>query len=176
MKRFCPPTKSSFVRTLCIFSVLVAVSFIGCATRAPKGEPYLDRTTYQKIYVSSYTGAASDPNGEAVTARGTRYRSGTVSSASADWSRWPVGTVFRVLATGRVYEVDDFTENVVGRNEMLLYRSARSNLPSSGRQYVTIEILEWGSPRMSAKILEQSKSSTAKKILMNLVARYPASR
>lgn len=154
-----------FVRTVGFFSVLVAVMVSGCVTRVPQTEPYLDRTTYQKIYVDSYTGAASAPGGGAVTARGTKYRDGAVASASADWSRWPVGTVFRVLATGKVYEVDDFSEDVVGRNEIQLYRSALSNLPSGGRKYVTIEIIKWGSPRSSAKILEQARSSTVEEDL-----------
>ncbi len=154
----------------------MAVVFSGCVTRAPQAEPYLERMTYQKVYVDSYTGAASSADGGAVTARGTRYQEGSVTSASADWSRWPVGTVFRVLTTGKVYEVDDFSEEVVGRNELLLYRPVRSNLPSAGRKYVTIEILKWGSPRTSAKILEQSRSSTSKKILESLGSRYPASR
>jgi hypothetical protein len=35
--------------------------------------------------------------------------SGSVfGSAAADWSRWPVGTTFRVLTTGQLYRVDDY--------------------------------------------------------------------
>ncbi len=151
------------------------MALAGCASRGPVGEAYLERTTYQKIYVSSYSGASSSPDAAAVTARGTRYQSGSISSASADWSRWPVGTIFRVLATGDLYEVDDFTENVVGRNEMLLYKPLRPNVANSPRQYVTIEIITWGSPRKSAAILQQNRSSTAKRILAELVGRYPAS-
>ncbi len=148
---------------------------VGCASRGPVGEAYLERTTYQKIYVSSYSGASSAPGGAPVTARGTRYQSGSISSASADWSRWPVGTIFRVLATGDLYEVDDFTDNVVGRNEILLYKPLRSNVTASARQYVTIEVITWGSPRKSATILERARSSTAKRILTELAGRYPAS-
>ena len=29
-------------------------------------------------------------------------------SAAADWSRWPVGTVFRIQSTGQIYKVDDY--------------------------------------------------------------------
>ncbi len=153
-----------------IFAILALLMVAGCASRGPVGEPYLDRTTYQKIYVTSYSGAGGTPE----TARGTRYQSGSVSSASADWARWPVGTIFRVLATGDLYEVDDFTDNVVGRNEILLYKPLRSNVASSPRQFVTIEVITWGSPRKSAAILERSRSSTAKRILAELAGRYPA--
>jgi hypothetical protein len=30
-----------------------------------------------------------------------------IGSAAADWSRWPVGTTFKVLSTGQVYKIDD---------------------------------------------------------------------
>src|SRR5438876_12040719 len=31
-----------------------------------------------------------------------------IGSAAADWSRWPVGTTFRLLSTGQIYRVDDY--------------------------------------------------------------------
>ena len=31
-----------------------------------------------------------------------------IGSAAADWSRWPVGTVFRLISTGQVYRVEDY--------------------------------------------------------------------
>jgi len=31
-----------------------------------------------------------------------------IGSAAADWSRWPAGTVFRLISTGQVYRVDDY--------------------------------------------------------------------
>src|SRR5439155_9623620 len=31
-----------------------------------------------------------------------------IGSAAADWSRWPMGTTFRLLSTGQMYRVEDY--------------------------------------------------------------------
>jgi hypothetical protein len=156
---------------LCL-SVMAAL-LTGCATGSRNVEEPLPRTQYQKVNVSSYSGAATEPGEQPASARGTRYQTGSISSAAADWSRWPAGTLFRVLATGELYEVDDFTDDVVGTNTLLLYRPAVAGLSGNQTHLVTIEILRWGSPRESAILLENQRSSTAKRILADLRARYP---
>jgi hypothetical protein len=153
--------------------ILAALALSGCAGTQPKYEEPLPRDIYQKVNVVPYAGAASSGADSSATARGTRYQSGSMSSAAADWSRWPVGTVFRVLATGEVFEVDDYTDDIVGKNTILLYKPSMAN---SATHFVTIEIVKWGSPHESAVLLKQQRSSTAKKILAELLARYPAER
>jgi 3D (Asp-Asp-Asp) domain-containing protein len=152
---------------------LAILTLAGCATSQSGDEPPLERDVYQKLNVSSYAGAASEPGSAAVTARGTRYQSGSISSAAADWARWPAGTLFRVLATGEIFEVDDYTDDIVGKNTILLYKPA---IPNPGTHFVTIEVIRWGSPHDSASMLRQQKSSTAKKILVELLLRYPEKR
>ena len=49
-------------------------------------------------------------------------------------------------------------------------------MPGAGPRFVTIEIVRWGSPHDSAEILRQQKSSTSKKILVELLQRYPEKR
>src|SRR6478672_6997250 len=44
-----------------------------------------------------------------------------IGSAAADWSRWPVGTTFRLLSTGQIYRVDDYGWALAGRNTIDLY-------------------------------------------------------
>jgi hypothetical protein len=157
------------VRSLFLLSILVALC--GCAGSGAHYEPPLPRATYQKVNVASYAGAA----GNGATARGTRYQSGSISSAAADWSRWPAGTLFRVLATGEIYEVDDFTDDIVGTNTILLYKPAAAR-PDAESRLVTIEVVRWGSPHDSAEFLRQEKSSTARKIYAELLERYPERR
>ncbi|HEY8901859.1 MAG TPA: hypothetical protein VIM61_15715 [Chthoniobacterales bacterium] len=149
-----------------LFPVLLGLA--GCAG-GPAYEDPLPRATYQKVNVTSYMGAG----GNGLTACGSRYLVGAVSSAAADWARWPAGTQFRVLATGDIYTVDDYTDDIVGQNLLLLYKPAA---PNSATRQVTIEILRWGSPSESAALLRTQKSSTAKKILSELLARYPERR
>jgi hypothetical protein len=152
----------------------LALALAGCiGGGAPGGEPPPERASYLKLNVSRYAGAAADPGAPPATARGTRYQSGTISSAAADWSRFPAGTVFRVLATRELFEVDDYTDDIVGTNTILLYKPAVANLPAATTHYVTIEIVKWGSPRESAAMLKTHTSSTAKRILKALLERYP---
>lgn len=137
-----------------------------CGTTPPPVEPP-SRDVYQKVNVSAYAGAGE------TTAKGTRYQTGSISSAAADWARFPAGTIFRVLAIGELYEVDDYTEDVVGRNAILLFKPRAAD---HTERFVTIEIVSWGSPRDSAVRLREDRSSTAKKILAELVKRYPQAR
>lgn len=158
------------VRTLT--AVLAVLVLAGCAS-APVYEEPLPRSTYQKVNIAPYAGAASDPGSPAATARGTRYRTGSPASAAADWSRWPAGTVFRVLSTGEIFEVDDYTDDIVGTNTLLLYKPTSAALPNPTPRQVTIEILSWGSPRESAILLRQQPSTTSRRILEALLTRYP---
>lgn len=161
------------VRSLCLLALLSFAA--GCAAPRPV-EPPPQRDVYQKVNVSIYAGAAGDSGAPATAARGSRYQSGAISSAAADWSRFPAGTIFRVLATGELYEVDDFTEDVVGRNLLLLYKPAAARAGDQAERQVTVEIVTWGSPKDSTVRLRGQRSSTAKKILEELLSRYPQAR
>ena len=76
-----------------------------------------------------------------------------IGSAAADWSRWPAGTVFRVLSTGQVYKVDDYGWALSGRNTIDLYMASRSDMNSWGTRVERIQVLKWGSAQESARLL-----------------------
>jgi 3D (Asp-Asp-Asp) domain-containing protein len=164
-------------KTMRHFAAFLAfLTLAGCASTRSGYEEPLARDVYQKVNIASYAGAASAPGAPAATARGTRYQSGSISSAAADWARWPAGTLFRVLATGELFEVDDFTDDIVGKNTLLVYKPAAAALSNSGTHYVTVEIIRWGSFPASAALLRQQKSSTSKKILVELLERHPEAK
>ncbi len=158
---------------LALAFALALLTLAGCAG-GPVYEEALPRATYQKgVTVTAYAGAASDPANASLTACGSRYVSGPISSAAADWARWPAGTQLRVLATGEIFQVDDYTDTVVGTNTILLFKPG---VASPAPREVTIEILRWGSPHESAAILQTQPSRTAREILAELLARYPERR
>ena len=78
-----------------------------------------------------------------------------VGSAAADWSRWPAGTVFRLAATGQVYEVDDYGWALAGRNTIDLYQRTRGAMNAWGVRRLEIEILRWGDPAESLRRLRR---------------------
>ena len=88
-------------------------------------------------------------------ALGTPLKSGRVASAAADWSRYPVGTKFRIVETGQEYIVDDYGSALVGTGTIDLYKTTDAQVDRWGVRHVTIEILKWGSPKRSLEILRE---------------------
>jgi len=77
-----------------------------------------------------------------------------IGSAAADWSRWPAGTVFRLLSTGQVYRVDDYGWALAGRNTIDLYMPSRGEMNNWGAREENIEILQWGDAQESLRLLQ----------------------
>ena len=78
-----------------------------------------------------------------------------IGSAAADWSRWPAGTVFRVLSTGQNYRVEDYGWALSGRNTIDLYMPNQREMNSWGARQEAIEILKWGDPQESLQFLRR---------------------
>jgi 3D (Asp-Asp-Asp) domain-containing protein len=78
-----------------------------------------------------------------------------IGSAAADWSRWPAGTVFRLLSTGQNYRVEDYGWALSGRNTIDLYMANQREMNSWGARHETIEILKWGDPHESLQFLRR---------------------
>ncbi len=110
----------------------------------------------QGVKTTAYSASVEDngPYG-GKNALGRPLKSGSVTSAAADWSRWPVGTRFRVVETGQHYIVDDYGSALVGTGTIDLYKNSDAQVDRWGVRRVTIEILEWGSPKRSLEILKQ---------------------
>ena len=78
-----------------------------------------------------------------------------IGSAAADWSRWPAGTVFRLLSTGQNYRVEDYGWALSGRNTIDLYMANQREMNTWGARPETIEVLKWGDPQESLQFLRR---------------------
>jgi 3D (Asp-Asp-Asp) domain-containing protein len=78
-----------------------------------------------------------------------------IGSAAADWSRWPAGTVFRLLSTGQNYRVEDYGWALAGRNTIDLYMANQREMNSWGARAEMIEVLKWGDPQESLQFLRR---------------------
>jgi len=78
-----------------------------------------------------------------------------IGSAAADWSRWPAGTVFRLLSTGQNYRVEDYGWALSGRNTIDLYMANQHEMNNWGAREETIEVLKWGDPQESLQFLRR---------------------
>ena len=74
-------------------------------------------------------------------------------SAASDWSRFPVGTRFRIVNTKEEYIIDDYGTALVGTNTIDLFKRSGLEMKRWGVRNVDIDILEWGSDAESLKIL-----------------------
>jgi 3D (Asp-Asp-Asp) domain-containing protein len=95
-----------------------------------------------------------------------------IGSAAADWSRWPVGTTFRLLSTGQMYRVEDYGWALSGRNTIDLYMSNRSDMNSWGARQEPIQILHWGDAQQSLQILQShTEHKHIKRMVLELQGR-----
>ena len=84
---------------------------------------------------------------------GSLSRAPVIGSAAADWSRWPMGTTFRLLSTGQMYRVDDYGWALSGRNTIDLYMANQREMDTWGAREESIQILQWGDPQQSLQFL-----------------------
>jgi 3D (Asp-Asp-Asp) domain-containing protein len=122
-----------------------------------------DQADYRR---ASYSGAALEKFSlkETKTTKLVKTKHGTkkvvvtrkpqIGSAAADWSRWPAGTVFRLISTGQVFRVDDYGWALAGRNTIDLYMPSRGAMNSWGAREENIQILQWGDPNESLRLLQ----------------------
>lgn len=108
-----------------------------------------------------------------LTALGTRLKYGAVRSAAADWSRYPVGTRFRISGQPDViYEVDDYGSALVGTGTIDLYHPTRKAMNNWGVRNVDIEVVEWGSFEESVSIMsERSRWPHVRRMLNDIQTR-----
>ena len=77
-----------------------------------------------------------------------------IGSAADDWSRWPEGTIFRIISTGQIYKVEDYGWALAGRNTIDLYFASRRDMNEWGVRSEPIQILRWGDPQQSLQVLQ----------------------
>ena len=119
------------------------------------------------VRTTAYTSAEAGGSHDAC---GCRLTTGAIHSAAADWSRFPVGTRFKIFETGEVCEIDDYGSALVGTNTIDLYKDSGRDMRTWGVRMVHIKILVWGSPRRSLEILAP-RAGNAHVLAMVLVLR-----
>ena len=136
------------------FAILIGIGFFleGCETASvPK---IATHTGVQKIRTTAYTHTERGGGRNAV---GQHLSGGRLKSASADWSRYPFGTRFRLLSSGDEYVIDDYGGALVGTSTIDLYKTSRGEVHRWGVRHEDIEVIHWGSDEDSLKILRTRK-------------------
>ena len=141
------------------FSFLSAVAVLGvsCAS-APKPTASARHIPQRitKVRTTAYTHTEAGGQRNAI---GDRLSGKQVKSAAADWSRWPLGTKFRIVDTDEVFQIDDYGTALVGTGTIDLYRTNRLEMKRWGVRAVDIDVIKWGSRAKSLEVLNPRKKS-----------------
>jgi len=109
-----------------------------------------------------------------------KYLSGRhVMSAASDWSRFPLGTRFRICSTREEFIIDDYGTALVGTSTIDLYKPTKLEMKRWGVRNVDIDILQWGSEEQSLKVLgPRAKHQTPRRMIAALQKKsvVPASK
>ena len=134
-KRFYPaPVSDSVVKTARSFK------------RDKHGMPtYPDRVRHRVVRTTAYS---HEENEVGVpwrkNALGTYLKYGAVRSAAADWSKYPVGTKFKIKGLPYTYIVDDYGSALVGTNTIDIYHPNLSSMRRWGNRHIEIAVIQWG--------------------------------
>lgn len=104
------------------------------------------------------------------------YLSGRhVMSAASDWSRFPLGTRFRICSTREEFIIDDYGTALVGSNTIDLYKPTKLEMKRWGVRNVDIDILQWGSEEKSLQVLApRAKHAQVQKMIVSLQKNNPS--
>ncbi|MEI6350538.1 MAG: 3D domain-containing protein [Verrucomicrobiota bacterium] len=153
-----PSSKPRFLLVLCL-----ALALVGCAQPGMQGgfkRGAMTATNVLNVRTTAYTGSRN--------AIGGRLCHGSITSAASDWSEFPLGTRFRIRETGQVYEIDDYGSALIGTRTIDLCMPGNRAMHAWGVRNVTIDVLEWGSPRRSLEVLTPRDNRMARRMLVAL--------
>ena len=155
-----------------------AMALVSCARSLPPYEKPIARTHFQRVRTTAYTHTEGDHlKHGSQTCIGTTLRYDAVHSAAADWSRWPLGTTFRIADTGEICKVDDIGWALSGRNTIDLYKPSRRDMNAWGTRTVNIEILNWGDDHQSLAVLrKRNRFAHVQRMVKDLEKRIASGR
>src|SRR5438132_4025712 len=151
----------------------VVCILVGCAEQSVVQKPlaaveaansHLGRMT--NVRTTAYTRVEKGGHKNAL---GTYLSGHHVMSAASDWSRFPLGTRFRVVSTREEYIIDDYGTALVGTSTIDLYKPTKLEMKRWGVRNVDIDVLQWGSAEQSLKVLgPRAKHQTPRRMIAAL--------
>src|SRR5882724_4993640 len=149
-----------------------ACLIVGCATQSKSS--LSSARHIPNVRTTAYTHSEGSGCHNAI---GTYLSGRQVMSAASDWSRYPLGTRFRIASTNDEYIIDDYGWALVGTDTIDLYKPSRLEMRRWGVRHVDIDILQWGSEEQSIKVLTpRAKHTTPRRMLIALASKKKSSQ
>ena len=138
--------------------VAIALGLVSCGSTGFAGGQKIGR-----VKTTAYTHTERDHRKyRSASAVGTTLKYGSVRSAAADWSVFPVGTVFKIEGDSHLYEVDDYGSALVGTNTIDLYKPTKTDMKAWGARHVNIQVVKWGSFSKSLAIMKDRQKASGR--------------
>jgi len=154
----CSPTKSSLTTRASIPASRVNEESASAYSRyiAP---PVVRSDRVKRVRTTSYSHEEKEKGGiyGKKNAIGITLKYGAIRSAAADWSRYPLGTKFRIVGQPHIYVIDDYGSALVGTDTIDIYKPNLTMMKEWGVREIDIEILEWGCYKQSLGVLSSRK-------------------
>lgn len=152
---------------VCAFALL-GVS-CACQPKTASG-PTAETKRVCQVRTTAYTHTEAGGRRNAI---GSRLSGKDVKSAAADWSRWPLGTRFRIVGTDEVFQIDDYGSALIGTGTIDLYKSNGLAMRKWGVRSVDIDVIEWGSKEKSLEVLKPRKNNRIVRRMILALAKDP---
>lgn len=142
------------------------------------GMPVYTSTSERRRYVrtTAYTHTEADHLEYGIkNAAGTNLRfNHKVRSAAADWSVYPVGTLFRIRGLPYTYVVDDYGSALAGTQTVDMFMPDKLWMKAWGSRKVELTVVRWGSFERSAELLrKRTKYSHCRQMYAAIMKRRP---
>lgn len=122
---------------------------------------HVDNAKYYKVRTTAYSHVEADSLQYGLaSAEGGNLKYGQFRSAAADWSVFPLGTVFQIEGLPWTYRIDDYGSALVGTKTIDLYKPNMAGIKDWGVRHVKIKVLKWGSYAQSYNILKDRTKHT----------------
>lgn len=106
---------------------------------------YSDKARSRVVRTTAYSHEENEPGAPwRKNAIGTYLKYGQVRSAAADWSRYPVGTKFKIKGLPYTYIVDDYGSALAGTNTIDIYHPTLTSMRRWGTRKAEISVIQWG--------------------------------
>jgi len=153
-------------------ALVVAGLAASCATEpGTRTAGGITKGRVSNVRTTAYTHSEAGGRRNAI---GSRLSGSNVISAASDWSRFPLGTKFRIVDTNEVFQIDDYGSALIGSNTIDLYKPSRLEMRRWGMRHVDIDILEWGSNERSLAVLApRSRNGHVRRMLVALREKKP---
>lgn len=107
---------------------------------------YTDDITHRVVRATAYSHMQNEPGAPGrMNAAGGILKWGQVRSAAADWSKYPVGTKFRIKGLPYLYVVDDYGSALAGTNTIDIFHPTLGGIKNWGLRTIEIDVVQWGS-------------------------------